>query len=178
MIRKIFKVTLLLLLVAVCGVGYLGWSRVKNSRLDLDDVELMADPEAALEVDPDILDEIARRKTVGAEEAVQVLNQEETENEYSGLRIVDPKDIVWESDRLSVIENKNLINFLLIDQAQKKGAKRQPADLILVCSFNLESKKLTLISIERSLCADSGLSGQQDRRGLPDRRHEALGSDH
>ena len=39
MIRKIFKVTLLLLLVAVCGVGYLGWSRVKNSRLDLDDVE-------------------------------------------------------------------------------------------------------------------------------------------
>ena len=32
MIRKIFKVTLLLLLVAVCGVGYLGWSRVKNSR--------------------------------------------------------------------------------------------------------------------------------------------------
>lgn len=54
MIRKIFKVTLLLLLVAVCGVGYLGWSRVKNSRLDLDDVELMADPEAALEVDPDI----------------------------------------------------------------------------------------------------------------------------
>ena len=48
MIRKIFKVTLLLLLVAVCGVGYLGWSRVKNSRLDLDDVELMADPEAAL----------------------------------------------------------------------------------------------------------------------------------
>lgn len=71
----------------------------KNSRLDLDDVELMADPEAALEVDLDILDEIARRKTVGAEEAVQVLNQEETENEYSGLRIVDPKDIVWESDR-------------------------------------------------------------------------------
>ena len=55
----------------------------KNSRLDLDDVELMADPEAALEVDPDILDEIARRKTAGAEEAVQVLNQEETENEYS-----------------------------------------------------------------------------------------------
>ena len=79
MIRKIFKVTLLLLLVAVCGVGYLGWSRVKNSRLDLDDVELMADPEAALEVDPDILDEIARRKTAGAEEAVQVLNQEETD---------------------------------------------------------------------------------------------------
>ena len=151
MIRKIFKVTLLLLLVAVCGVGYLGWSRVKNSRLDLDDVELMADPDAALEVDPDILDEIARRKTAGAEEAVQVLNQEETENEYSGLRIVDPKDIVWKSDRLSVIEDKNLINFLLIDQAQKKGAKRQPADLILVCSFNLESKKLTLISIEKDL---------------------------
>lgn len=162
MIRKIFKVTLLLLLVAVCGVGYLGWSRVKNSRLDLDDVELMADPEAALEVDPDILDEIARRKTAGAEEAVQVLNQEETENEYSGLRIVDPKDIVWESDRLSVIEDKNLINFLLIDQAQKKGAKRQPADLILVCSFNLESKKLTLISIEKDLYVQ--IPGYQDNK--------------
>jgi len=70
MIRKIFKVTLLLLLVAVCGVGYLGWSRVKNSRLDLDDVELMADPEAALEVDPDILDEKdggSRRGCTGAE---------------------------------------------------------------------------------------------------------------
>ncbi|MFQ9395983.1 MAG: hypothetical protein ACLR2E_20655 [Lachnospiraceae bacterium] len=52
-----------------------------------------------------------------------MLNQEETENEYSGLRIVDPKDIVWESDRLSVIEDKNLINFLLIDQAQKKVRK-------------------------------------------------------
>lgn len=67
--------------------GIWGGSGVKNSRLDLDDVELMADPEAALEVDPDILDEIARRKMAGAEEAVQVLNREETENEYSGLEL-------------------------------------------------------------------------------------------
>ena len=56
------------------------------------------------------------------------------------LRIVDPKDIVWESDRLSVIEDKNLINFPSDRSGAEKGAKRQPADLILVCSFNLESK--------------------------------------
>ena len=165
MIKKILKVTLLLLLIAVCGVGYLGWSRVKNSRLDLDDVEVMDDPEAALEVDSDILDEIARRKKAGAaesEEAVQVLKQDETENEYSGLRIVDPKDIVWENDRLSVIEDDKLVNFLLIDQAQKKGAKRQPADLILVCSFHLESKKMTLVSIEKDLYVQ--IPGYQDNK--------------
>ena len=61
-IRKILKVTLLLLLVAVCGVGYMGWFRIRSTRLDLDNVELMADPAAAMEVDQDILDEIVRRK--------------------------------------------------------------------------------------------------------------------
>ena len=60
-IRKILKVTLLLLLVAVCGVGYMGWFRIRSTRLDLDNVELMADPAAAMEVDQDILDEIVRR---------------------------------------------------------------------------------------------------------------------
>ena len=65
MIRKILKVTLLLLLVAVwCGVS--GVVQSKNSRLDLDDVELMADPEAALEVDPDIFGRDRQKKNGGS----------------------------------------------------------------------------------------------------------------
>lgn len=66
-IRKILKVTLLLLLVAVCGVGYMGWFRIRSTRLDLDNVELMADPAAAMEVDQDILDEIVRERKRKAE---------------------------------------------------------------------------------------------------------------
>lgn len=66
-IRKILKVTLLLLLVAVCGVGYMGWFRIRSTRLDLDNVELMADPAAAMEVDQDILDEIVGERKRKAE---------------------------------------------------------------------------------------------------------------
>ena len=130
-------------------------------------------------MDPDILDEIARRKTVGAEEAVQVLNQEETENEYSGLRIVDPKDIVWESDRLSVIEDKESHHFLLIESGAEKRCEKAASRSDSGMQFQPGIEKTDSdFHRKRFLCADSGLSGQQDRRGLPDRRHEALGSDH
>ena len=172
MIRKILKVTLLLLLVAVCGLGYLGWSRVKNSRLDVDDVEVMKDPEVILEVDPNILDEIARRKknenrakNEEAEADVQTLAApeiSETENPLSELRIVDPKAVVWKNEKLSAIKDEKLVNFLFIDQAQKKGAKRQPADLIFVCSFQLEAKKIVLIPIDKDLYVQ--IPGYQDNK--------------
>ena len=134
MIRKILKVTLLLLLVAVCGVGYMGWFRIRSTRLDLDNVELMADPAAAMEVDQDILDEIVRRK-----KAESRVKDEETEagNSLSELRIVDPKEVVWKNEKLSALKDKNLVNFLLIDQAQKNGEKRQTTDQIIVCIYHL-----------------------------------------
>ena len=158
-IMKILKVTLLLLLVAVCGVGYMGWFRIRSTRLDLDNVELMADPAAAMEVDQDILDEIVRRK-----KAESRVKDEETEagNSLSELRIVDPKEVVWKNEKLSALKDKNLVNFLLIDQAQKKGVKRQPADLILVCSFHLESQKIVLFSIDKDLYVQ--IPGYQDNK--------------
>ena len=81
-------------------------------------MELMADPAAAMEVDQDILDEIVRRK-----KAESRVKDEETEagNSLSELRIVDQKEVVWKNEKLSALKDKNLVNFLLIDQAQKKG---------------------------------------------------------
>lgn len=51
------------------------------------------------------------------------MKDEETEagNSLSELRIVDPKEVVWKNEKLSALKDKNLVNFLLIDQAQKRG---------------------------------------------------------
>lgn len=76
--------------------------------------------------------------------------------------ILNPEDIEWNSDDFEALNNDGLVNILLIGQDKREGESRQRSDAMILCSFNPETNKLSMISFLRDLYVQ--IPGYEDNR--------------
>ncbi len=84
----------------------------------------------------------------------------ETDGADDSLEVVDPDSINLDSDLLT--RDEGLINVLLVGQDRRDGEGRQRADALILCSFNPENNKLSMISFLRDLYVK--IPGYSDNR--------------
>ena len=71
-------------------------------------------------------------------------------------------NIDWNGDDYKTIDNDGLINILLIGQDKREGEERQRSDAMILCSFNPETSRLSMISFLRDLYVQ--IPGYEDNR--------------
>ena len=76
--------------------------------------------------------------------------------------ILNPEDIEWNGDKFEALNNDGLVNILLIGQDRREGEGRQRSDAMILCSFNPETNKLSMISFLRDLYVQ--IPGYEDNR--------------
>lgn len=87
-------------------------------------------------------------------EIVDPANEDFETEENPGLEEMDPNDVAWDlvngGDKGS-LGDEHLLNILLVGQDRRPGQGRQRSDSMIVCSFNVEKKKVSMISFLRDL---------------------------
>lgn len=76
--------------------------------------------------------------------------------------VLDPEDIEWNCDDFEALNTDGLVNILLIGQDKREGESRQRSDAMILCSFNSETYKLSMISFLRDLYVQ--IPGYEDNR--------------
>ncbi len=76
--------------------------------------------------------------------------------------ILNPEDIEWNGDDFEALNNDGLVNILLIGQDRREDEGRQRSDAMILCSFNPETGKLSMISFLRDLYVQ--IPGYEDNR--------------
>lgn len=90
-------------------------------------------------------------KTTANETTKETTVKAETEATSDSPEIVNPEDIEWNGDRFTANDDDSLFNILLIGQDRRENEGRQRSDAMILCSFNYETKELSLISFLRDL---------------------------
>ena len=122
-------VILALLLLLLIGVSVLfGWMNKNITRVD--DLEV----------------------TMSQEEMDAILNQTEAEDEnFTGI-VLAPEDVTLPEKPVELVDNgKNVINILLVGQDTYSKTSRSRTDSMILCTFNRETKTLTMTSFMRDL---------------------------
>ena len=91
-------------------------------------------------------------------EAIESIRQELTETidpTYTGP-VIDPTDITQpvEDPPSTIIQHKDLVNFLLVGQDRRPGQGRQRSDSMIVVTINKRNHTITLTSFMRDLYVD------------------------
>ena len=76
--------------------------------------------------------------------------------------VLNPEDVEWNGDKFEALNNDGLVNILLIGQDRREGEGRQRSDAMILCSFNPETNKLSMISFLRDLYIQ--IPGYEDNR--------------
>ena len=89
-------------------------------------------------------------------EIVDPANEDFETEENPGLEEMNPEDVVWDlvnsgSGGEGSLGDEHLLNILLVGQDRRPGQGRQRSDSMIVCSFNLEKKTMSMISFLRDL---------------------------
>ena len=90
--------------------------------------------------------------TMNAQEMEEFLeqNKETMDPEFTG-EVIDPGDVEWEDQDGQYLHSDNVVNILLIGQDRRPGESRARSDSMILCSFNKETKELTLTSFMRDM---------------------------
>ncbi|MBQ8762702.1 MAG: LCP family protein [Clostridia bacterium] len=84
----------------------------------------------------------------------------DTDDADPSLEVVDPDSIIW--DNAATRNDEDLINILLVGQDKRPGQGRQRSDSMILCSFNPETNRLSMISFLRDLYVQ--IPGYSDNR--------------
>ena len=76
--------------------------------------------------------------------------------------VLNPEDVEWNGEKFEAVNNDGLVNILLIGQDKREGESRQRSDAMILCSFNPETNKLSMISFLRDLYVQ--IPGYEDNR--------------
>lgn len=93
---------------------------------------------------------------------ITTLETQSTETVSNTDNILNPEDIEWNGDEFEAVNNDGLVNILLIGQDKREGESRQRSDAMILCSFNPETNKLSMISFLRDLYVQ--IPGYEDNR--------------
>ena len=75
---------------------------------------------------------------------------------------VDEKDIIWKDADKTVMQDKDVVNIMLIGQDKREGQGRQRSDSMILATFNKKEKKVMLTSFMRDLYVQ--IPGYSDNR--------------
>ncbi len=101
--------------------------------------------------------------TMSASEYEDFMNSqtEDVDPGFTG-ETIDPDDVDWNVNQGDVVDAEHIINILLIGQDRRPGEGRQRSDVMLLCSFNTETKELTMTSFMRDMYVT--IPGYQDNK--------------
>lgn len=80
---------------------------------------------------------------------------------YTGPTL-HPDDVIWGDDPTDIIGGDHLVNILLVGQDRRPGQGRQRSDAMILCTFNTDTKTLTMTSFLRDTYVQ--IPGYQDNR--------------
>ncbi len=83
-------------------------------------------------------------------------------DENNGLDELDADAIDWDSMESGPLGDEKLLNILLVGQDRRPGEGRARSDAMIVCSVNVEKKKVSMISFLRDLYVQ--IPGYTDNR--------------
>ncbi|MBQ9167819.1 MAG: LCP family protein [Oscillospiraceae bacterium] len=84
------------------------------------------------------------------EEIDAIQNPDETDPDNSSP-FVNPDDVTWAHDPATHIGGDHIVNILLIGQDRREGESRARSDSMILCTFNIEKKTLTMTSFMRDM---------------------------
>ena len=90
------------------------------------------------------------QSTLSQEEIDAIQNPDETDPENSAPS-VNPDDVTWADDPATHIGGDHIVNILLIGQDRREGEGRARSDSMILCTFNIEKKTLTMTSFMRDM---------------------------
>lgn len=89
-------------------------------------------------------------ETMSSSEYEEFLKRQQATADATGEEM-DPASIVWGNNPDMIKLNKNSFNILLIGQDRREGEGRQRSDAMILCTFNIDKKTLTMTSFMRDL---------------------------
>ena len=93
---------------------------------------------------------LGRIRRASATEAVS--QQEETfESDENADDTLSPEDVIWNGADTSVMQDKDIVNLLLIGQDRREGQDRQRADSMIMDTLNKKTKQISMTSFMRDL---------------------------
>ncbi len=75
---------------------------------------------------------------------------------------MSPKEVLWPDIEENILEDKDVVNILLIGQDRREGETRQRSDTMILATLNLEENKISLTSFMRDLYVQ--IPGYSDNR--------------
>lgn len=81
-------------------------------------------------------------------------------DDVDGLEVIDPNSVKW--DMSGPLGDEDLLNILLVGQDRRPGQGRQRSDAMLVCSVNMDTGKVSVVSFMRDLYVQ--IPGYSDNR--------------
>lgn len=91
---------------------------------------------------------------LGVVAGIRFIKPAETDEPYSETQTTEAittMEKITDADASEIINNEALLNILLIGQDKREGESRQRSDTMILCSFNPETNKLSMISFLRDL---------------------------
>ena len=86
-----------------------------------------------------------------SQEEINAIQNPEDDDPDSTAPEVDPEDITWADDPVTEIGGEGIVNILLIGQDRRPGEGRARSDAMILCSFNLDKKTITMTSFMRDI---------------------------
>lgn len=77
-------------------------------------------------------------------------NKETMDPDFTG-DVVDPNDVDFGNQNGESLEHENIINIMLVGQDRRPGESRARSDAMILCSFNKQTKELTMTSFMRDM---------------------------
>ena len=104
---------------------------------------------------------LGRIRRASATEAVS--QQEETfESDENADDTLRPEDVIWNGADTSVMQDKDIVNLLLIGQDRREGQDRQRSDSMIMVTLNKKTKQISMTSFMRDLYVQ--IPGYSDNR--------------
>ena len=102
---------------------------------------------------------------LGVVAGIRFIKPAETDEPYSETQTTEAITTmkkITDADASEIINNEALLNILLVGQDKCEGESRQRSDTMILCSFNPETNKLSMISFLRDLYVR--IPGYEDNR--------------
>lgn len=97
------------------------------------------------------INRVPNDQTLSSSELEELLKQEQTRgDDYTGP-MFNEDEITMPTGNVEVVNDKNVINILLLGQDRRGGTINSLTDVMMLCSINKETKTLTMTSFLRDL---------------------------
>lgn len=135
-LKILLGILLLLFVLAGAAYGYVQHTLGKIHKVEKESIEMISPEEETFETDADL---------------------SEAEGE-----VLSPEEVQWPDMEADILQDKDVINIMLIGQDKREGQSRQRSDTMILATINMKKKSLQLTSFMRDLYVQ--IPGYSDNR--------------